>query len=99
MSGTRLPKGLTGIRCWAGEAAAKTASPGMTRVSTRGPPSMRPGLAAAEREIVGIGHRPAHRLLRLDHLIGDALALAIGDGLFLAVETQRDLLLHVAGRG
>ena len=64
-----------------------------------GPASMRPGLAAAEGEIVGIGDRTAHRFLWLDHLVGDALALAIGDRLFLAVEVQRDLLLHVAGRG
>src|SRR3954463_12944321 len=95
MPGTRLRQGLPGIRCWAGEASAKTASPGATRVSTRGPPSMRPGLAAAEREIVRIGDRTAHRFLRLDHLVGDALALPISDRLPFGVEAQRDLLLHV----
>src|SRR3979409_2161939 len=60
---------------------------------------MGPGFDAPEREIVGVGGRPAFRLLRLDHLIGNALTLAIGYRLFLAVETKGDLLLHVAGRG
>ena len=34
-----------------------------------------------------------------EHLIGDAPALAISDGLLLAVEAQAQLLAHVAGRG
>src|SRR3979411_2866194 len=55
---------------------------------------MGPGFDAPEREIVGVGGRPAFRLLRLDHLIGNALTLAIGYRLFLAVETKGDLLLH-----
>src|SRR5216684_9077559 len=58
-----------------------------------------PGFAAPECKIVGIGGLPARRLLRLAHLIGDALALAIGHGLFLGVEAKRELLLHVAGTG
>src|SRR5215472_2637654 len=46
------------------------------------------------------GHSlPAHRVLRLDELEGNALPLAIGHRLFLAVEMQRELLLHVARRG
>src|SRR5882757_1580355 len=61
--------------------------------------SVRPGLGAPEREIVGIGDLPVRRILRLDHLIGNALALAIGDRVFLGVEVKRELLLHVAGRG
>ena len=39
------------------------------------------------------------RPLRFDHLVGNALALAIGDRVFLAVEVDGELLLHVAGRG
>src|SRR3954453_15804131 len=99
MPGTRLHQGFAGHSVLGRRRFSETASPGTTRVSTRGPPSMRPGLAAAEREVVRIGDWTAHRFLRLDYLIGDALALAIGDRLFLAVEVQRDLLLHVAGRG
>src|SRR5437762_181709 len=60
---------------------------------------MRPRLAAPEGKIVGIGRLTPRRLLRLDHLIGDALALAIGDGVFLGVEAKGELLLHIAGRG
>src|SRR5216684_85776 len=58
-----------------------------------------PGFGAPECKIVGIGGLPARRLLRLAHLIGDALTLAIGHGLFLAVEAKGELLLHVAGTG
>src|SRR5438477_417608 len=58
-----------------------------------------PGLAAPEREIVGIGDLTLRGILRLDHLVGNALALAIGHRVFLGIETQRELLLHVAGRG
>src|SRR5213079_3626103 len=46
---------------------------------------MGPGLDAFEGEIVGVGHRPLHRILRLDYLVGNALALAIGDRFFLGV--------------
>src|ERR1700730_23678 len=67
-----------------------------TALGTIGP-LVGPGFGAPECEIVGIGGLPARRLLRLAHLIGDALALAIGHGLFLAVEPQRELLVHVAG--
>src|SRR5882757_11547038 len=55
-----------------------------------------PGFAAPERKIVGIGGLPARRHLWLDDLVGNALALAIGHGLFLGVETNRELLLPVA---
>ena len=44
---------------------------------------MRPQIAARESEIVGIGHRPARRVLRLEDLIGDAMVLAIGDRFLL----------------
>src|SRR3954452_24361789 len=97
--GPGAAKASPGIRCWTGEAFSEGGKPGHDASLDAFPPSMRPGLAAAEREIVGIGDRTAHRFLRLDHLVGDALALAIGDGFLLAVEVQRDLLLHVAGRG
>src|SRR5665647_739354 len=60
---------------------------------------MGPGLAAPEGKIVGIGGLPASRLLGLDHLIGNALALAIGHRLLLGVEADGELLLHVAGGG
>src|SRR6266702_1114122 len=60
---------------------------------------MRPGLAAPEGEIVGISDLPMGRGLRLDDLVGNAFALAIGDRVFLGLETQRELLLHIAGRG
>src|SRR3981189_2191672 len=61
--------------------------------------SVGPRLAAPECKIVGVGGRPPHRLLRLDHLVGNALALAIGHRLVLGVEAQAELLLHVAGGG
>src|ERR1700704_1641258 len=53
-----------------------------------------PGFAAPECEIVGIGGLPARRLLRLDHLIGDALAPAIGNGILLGIEAGGPLLPH-----
>jgi hypothetical protein len=56
-----------------------------------------PGFAAPECKIVGIGGLPARGLLRLNHLIGNALTLAIGHGVFLGVEPKGELLLHVAG--
>src|SRR5664280_2835349 len=61
--------------------------------------SVSPGVAALEREVVRIGHAVAHRRRRLGHLIGDVMALAISDRLFLAGEAQALLLAHVARRG
>src|SRR5258707_1723376 len=58
-----------------------------------------PGFRAPKCEIIGIGGGPARRLLRFNHLIGSALALAIVDRFFLGVEAKGDLLLHVAGAG
>src|SRR5215467_10783685 len=57
--------------------------------------SMRPGFAALEGEVVGIGDGAARRRLRLHHLIGDAVALAIGNSLRGIVEPQLHLLAHV----
>src|ERR1700687_2611472 len=62
-------------------------------------PLMGPGFGAPKCEIVGVGGSPARRHLRFNHLIGNALALAIGHGFFLGVEVKGDLLLHVAGGG
>jgi hypothetical protein len=44
---------------------------------------MSPGVAALEGEIVRIEHQGARRALGREHLVGDAVALAIGDGLLL----------------
>src|SRR6266545_2819701 len=60
---------------------------------------MRPGFAALEGEIVGIGDGAVRRRLRLYHLIGNAVAPAIGDRLLGAVEPQPHLLAHVARAG
>src|SRR3569833_1746046 len=60
---------------------------------------MGPGFAAPERKIVSIGSLPARGLLGLDHLVGNALALTIGDRFFFGLEDDRELLLHVAGTG
>src|SRR4029077_4348257 len=60
---------------------------------------MRPGTAPVIGEVIRI--RDARALARwgLEHLIGDAMALAIGDRLVLGVEVELHLLLHVARRG
>src|SRR5258708_36716322 len=60
---------------------------------------MCPRLSAPKGKIIGIGGLPPRRLLRLEHLIGNALALAIGHGLLLGIEAETELLFHVAGRG
>src|ERR1700756_2623756 len=60
---------------------------------------MGPGFATAERKVVGVGGLRAYRLLRFNDLIGNALALAIGHRLFLGLEVNGELLLHVAGAG
>ncbi len=61
--------------------------------------SMGPGVAPVEGEIVRIGHRAPGDRLGFEHLVGDAVALAIGDRLVLAGKAQAHLLAHVAGRG
>ena len=58
--------------------------------------SVRPGAAPAKREIVGVGQAAALRRLCLLHLIGNAVALGVGDGFFLGRELQTNLALHVA---
>src|SRR5215468_9346866 len=58
-----------------------------------------PGLAAREREIVGVGNGAPFRLMIGRDLVGDAVPLAIGDRLLLAVELKTQLLAHVAGTG
>src|SRR5262245_6303566 len=85
-------------RCPARPTLARPASAAPAGSPTR-KTLVRPGLAAAEREIVGIGDLTIGRSVGLDHLVGNALALAIGDRVFLAVEADGELLLHVARRG
>src|SRR6185312_8128622 len=60
---------------------------------------MGPGLAAPERKVISVGGLPAYPLLRFNDLIGNALALAISDSVFLGIEAKGELLLHVAGTG
>ena len=43
--------------------------------------SVCPGLAAVVAEIVGIGDLSALRLMRLDHPVGDVVALGVADRL------------------
>src|SRR5215813_11527864 len=80
------------LRC-----AGRTSTATLRASTLRG--SMRPGAATADREIVRVGHHAARRLLRLGDLERDAVALAIGDCLFLGVESQAQLLAHVARAG
>src|ERR1700674_2715894 len=63
----------------------------------RGTASMSPGGTARKGEIVGIGHNAALRRLGVEHLVGNAVPLAIADRLFLGVEVQAHLLAGVAG--
>src|SRR5262249_22971997 len=58
---------------------------------------MSPRLAAPKRKIVGIGYLPVRRLLRLDDLVGNTPALAIGVVFFLVLKVVRELLLHIGG--
>ena len=58
-----------------------------------------PGLAAAKRKIVGVSDLPMSGFFRIEHLVRDALALAIGHSFFPRLEAQRELLLHVARTG
>ena len=60
--------------------------------------SVGPGVAALEGKIVRVRHDPPFRRHTCGHLIGYASALAIGNGLLLAVEAQAQLLAHVPGR-
>ncbi len=60
--------------------------------------SVRPGIAPVEGEIVRIGHRAPRRRRALEHLVGDAVALAIGDRLVFAGKAQAQLLARVARR-
>jgi hypothetical protein len=57
--------------------------------------SMRPGLAPLEREIVRIGNLALDIGLRLEQFVGNAMALAICDRLFLGREAEPDLLAHI----
>src|ERR1700722_11068854 len=59
--------------------------------------SVRPSVATLEGEIVRIGHPGAGGVLGREHLVGDAMALAIGDRFLGRIEAQPDLLGHIAG--
>ena len=61
--------------------------------------SVRPGIAALESKIVGIGDHRGAPSASARQLIGDAVTLGIGDRLLLGVEMQADLLAHVARAG
>ena len=60
--------------------------------------SVRPGLLAAEGEVVGVGPEDPRRAWR-QHLEGDAVALGVGDGLLLGVEQHPHLAVHVGRTG
>src|SRR6185437_3949462 len=59
--------------------------------------SVGPGNLPVDAEIVRIGLCLGHRLVRLEHLIGDAMLLGIGDRLLARVEIELQLLAHVRG--
>src|SRR5436190_4660946 len=62
--------------------------------------SMRPRDTPPEGKIVRIGQSAARRgILGLEHLVGDGVALAIGDRFLLGMEAQPHLLLHVGRAG
>src|SRR5712691_6295714 len=69
------------------------------RSLTTVPASVRPGIAAFESKIVGIGDDAACRRLGLRQLIRNSMALRIGDRFLLGVELEADLLAHVARAG
>src|SRR4051794_19636253 len=60
---------------------------------------MRPAADPVVAEVVGIALRLELALMIRLHEIGQLLALGIGDGVFLAVELEAQLALHVAGHG
>src|SRR5580698_8406047 len=62
-------------------------------------PLVGPGATPGGGKIVRIGNTRALDGLAVKDLVGDAVALAIGNRLFLGVEAQPDLLLHVARTG
>ena len=60
---------------------------------------MRPGLLAVRREVVGVRLDDDRRFVRLVQPERDAVTLGVGDRLFLGVERQAHLAVHVAGAG
>src|SRR5499433_532569 len=60
---------------------------------------VRPGIAAVDGEIVGVGDAAPLSGLGVKDLIGDAVALAIRDRFLGSVEAQVHLLTHVARAG
>ena len=74
---------------------------GLPVIARRSPAlgSMRPGIAAVEGEIVGVGHDAAGRRSGMKDLVGDAVALAVRGRFVEGVEAQMHLLAHVARAG
>ncbi len=56
---------------------------------------MGPRLFAVKPEVFRIGRCPDLALFLIGKLVGNAIALSVGNSLFLAVEIQPDLLLHI----
>src|SRR5579862_2351625 len=67
----------------------------MRWMATRRARSVGPWRAARIGEIVGIGNDLPLRRLGIEYPAGDAVMLAIGDCLFLAVEAQSHLLARI----
>src|SRR5262249_1570776 len=58
--------------------------------------SVCPEAPTCQGEVVGIRDGAARRLLGLEHLVGDPVPLAVRGRLFLGIEEQAQLLLHIA---
>lgn len=58
---------------------------------------VRPGVPAFEGKVIRVGDGLPLRRGRLEHLVCDAMPLAIGHRLLLGVEPQPQLLPHVTG--
>src|SRR5262249_12787042 len=69
------------------------------RQRTRAKTLMRPRSTARRGEVVRIGEAAPDGLMWLGDLVRDAVPLAIRDRLVLRLETQAQLLAHVARRG
>ena len=57
---------------------------------------MRPRIATLEGEVIRVGDDTAGRGPVLEHPVGDAVALAVGDCLLDGIKSQLHLLAHVS---